>query len=108
LGFNQIKTVMKNIVLTLSLVLISIASFAQTDSSKYLAATRIMNRIVIDLGDGKLWQKVNEIYSDIEVKAESDIEMIVRLKRKGWDYVAILPEQKSYSGNWTPLLFRKK
>ena len=99
---------MKKIFFTLALLFCISAANAQTDSTQYIAVTRIANRIVIDKGDGKLWQKVNEIYSDIEVKAESDIEMLVRLKKKGWDFVAVLPEQKSYSGNWTPILLKKK
>jgi hypothetical protein len=99
---------MKKILFTLALLFCISAANAQTDSTQYIAVTRIANRIVIDKGDGKLWQKVNEIYPDIEVKAESDIEMLVRLKKKGWDFVAVLPEQKSYSGNWTPILLKKK
>ena len=99
---------MKKLFFTLAILLyVSIAN-AQTDSTKYIAATRLANLIVLDFGEGKLWQRVTEIYPDIKLKADSDIEMLVRLKQKGWDFVAVLPEQKSYSGNSTPILLRKK
>ena len=99
---------MKKFFFTVCLAIFGMAAMAQTDSTQYITVTRLANRIVIDKGDGKLWQRVNEIYPDIEVKAESDIEMLVRLKKKGWDFVAVLPEQKTYSANWTPILLRKK
>jgi hypothetical protein len=99
---------MKKIFFTVCLALFGMAAMAQTDSTQYITATRLANRIVIDKGDGKLWQRVNEIYPDIEVKADSDIEMLVRLKKKGWDFVAVLPEQKSYNGSWTPILLKRK
>jgi hypothetical protein len=99
---------MQKFILIILFLVYTGSAWAQDSTYQYVAGIRLAGRISIDYGNGSKWKLFKEVYPDQTGKAETDLDVVIAMTGKGWEFVSALPLFQTYSASYIPLLFRKK